>query len=394
MGPPPPPPGGVGYSYETGSGPGNKSSVSTALIIIAGIAFALSLLLALGAGNTSTNNVAGTIGYVLAGIVVCGGISLLVWKFASPKAGAITLLVLSLLSSCSSLGVIGNEVSEDQEIIEAVEFAIEESGVERTGPQTFVATRSEERCFEDQGVTPEDILLAFTDTSVEGGDTQIRILDATLVCAPRVIDDPTFIEDFRMSFSAGLGTEVTVPEVQCLLNFIIDNSPSPGRVLAGEDVPLLIESSELCLSQDVLDTVFGVPGTGPQVYGDDATFDLLYDRCTDGSEPACDLLYSRSSIGSDYEAHAETCAGRVAGSDFFCVAGIEDNNRDGFADDDSPGFPPVALACEAGDMIACDFLTTVSPLGSEVYRVGETCGNRLVVAAVPCLTRFGERADE
>jgi hypothetical protein len=49
----------------------------------------------------------------------------------------------------------------------------------------------------------------------------------------------------------------------------------------------------------------------PQVYGDDAALDALYDQCREGSGLACDQLFDQAPINSDYEAFAGTCGNRT-----------------------------------------------------------------------------------
>jgi len=53
-------------------------------------------------------------------------------------------------------------------------------------------------------------------------------------------------------------------------------------------------------------------GADPQVYGDDAYFDGLWDGCEIGAEMAtCDQLYFESAVGSEYEDFGATCGWRL-----------------------------------------------------------------------------------
>ncbi|MBA3606648.1 MAG: hypothetical protein H0W46_11895, partial [Acidimicrobiia bacterium] len=62
------------------------------------------------------------------------------------------------------------------------------------------------------------------------------------------------------------------------------------------------------------------PTEDPDGLGDDPTFNALAQDCYDGDMNACDELYNESPLGSDYEAYADTCAGRQpANTDVYCV---------------------------------------------------------------------------
>ncbi|QXG75086.1 hypothetical protein KUM42_14715 [Modestobacter sp. L9-4] len=57
----------------------------------------------------------------------------------------------------------------------------------------------------------------------------------------------------------------------------------------------------------------------PTGLGDDAALDRLAQQCSDGQMNPCDDLYDESFPGSDYEAYADTCAGRrPPGQDTYC----------------------------------------------------------------------------
>lgn len=63
------------------------------------------------------------------------------------------------------------------------------------------------------------------------------------------------------------------------------------------------------------------PADGAFTYGDDPTFDGLWDACDAGDGEACDTLFFSSPVGSEYEAFGNTCGYRFdeASVPFSCV---------------------------------------------------------------------------
>jgi hypothetical protein len=59
-------------------------------------------------------------------------------------------------------------------------------------------------------------------------------------------------------------------------------------------------------------------------YGDDPTFDRLWDRCEGGDGAACDDLFWDSPVGSRYEEFGDTCGDRYepAEAPFSCESAI------------------------------------------------------------------------
>jgi len=56
----------------------------------------------------------------------------------------------------------------------------------------------------------------------------------------------------------------------------------------------------------------------------------------------------------------------------------------------SPSLGILVTDCEAGDLVACDLLTLVAPIGSEESQTGWTCAGRVPAGALPdCSTRLG-----
>ena len=115
--------------------------------------------------------------------------------------------------------------------------------------------------------------------------------------------------------------------------------------------------------------------TEAMVYGSNAEWDALWDRCEAGALSACDELYRVSPVGSDYEDFGGSCGNR-GGSPGFCQpeAGAEGPTEGGFGSDRDLDL--LWRECEEGSMFACDDLFFSSPPGSEYEEYGATCGGR------------------
>ena len=117
----------------------------------------------------------------------------------------------------------------------------------------------------------------------------------------------------------------------------------------------------------------------PDTYGDDATFDRLWDRCADGALDACDDLYWDSPLGSRYEDFGATCGDRQGWTPGDCVASTS-------VDTSSTG---LRAGCGGGDWAACDDLYWTSPIDSDDEAFGATCGDRESWQAGTCVERRG-----
>lgn len=65
----------------------------------------------------------------------------------------------------------------------------------------------------------------------------------------------------------------------------------------------------------------------PASLGDDATFDVLAERCFDGVGTACDELFAQSDSGSEYEAYGDSCAGRIPEDTGLSCARLDSEGR-------------------------------------------------------------------
>lgn len=283
--------------------------------------------------------------------------------------------------------------SERRQAEQSVVSALDEVGID-ADDVTFRPTRDEERCLVRQGVTNTDILDAYSASSGSAFDSQSELLNATLICTPRIIDDEFWMEQLRATFSVGLGTDLSLDEMKCTVQYAMDNNRlRPGDVLSGIDEPGLLDAVEACFTEETMAILRGDPGTGPQNYGDDAAFDQLFDLCSDGRNEACDILYGLASLGSEYALVAEDCNGRGLESTYYCSTGIVDNNANGYADDSSAGLRANMTLCNNGDMLSCDFVFAVSELDSTYVDAATSCGERRVLATDTCLGQYGLTAE-
>ena len=119
---------------------------------------------------------------------------------------------------------------------------------------------------------------------------------------------------------------------------------------------------------------------GVGAFGSDAFLDDLYLACEAGDFVACDDLYFEAAVGSAYQFFGDTCGGLQAAEtgrsceDVFGGGGAGAGafgtfGSDAFLDD-------LYLACDAGDLVACDDLFFEAPSGSEYETYGDTCGGR------------------
>ncbi len=118
--------------------------------------------------------------------------------------------------------------------------------------------------------------------------------------------------------------------------------------------------------------------------GTDPDADLLADECFAGTFESCDTLFLESAEGSAYQQYGGSCGGRlevVINGDCAAAAQFASQPGTTSAEDiaefgEDPTFDELALACEAGDLEACDELYLTTPVGSGYESFGSTCGAR------------------
>ena len=360
------------------------------------IAWVLAVLAALvpvtpgASGRTSAVN---AVSYYIGGVIgiglVIGLLALIARLLGGAKAAYITMIVVAGLVLVGGMGARAAESARTAETRAEIEAAVEAIGRE---PNDFRPNAAEVACLEGHGLNEDELHRALTDRSTAGGEALVDVAEVLFLCIPRIVEDRQWIESQANSLSSLLGTSISVEETECYFREIITN-PNPRGLLDGTDTDSVLAAFQLCMTPENFAIITGAPGTGPQNYGDDAAFDRMHDLCGEGNEYACDLLLWFAAAESEYYIYGYDCAGR--GTDrAFCTAGIDDTDVDGWADDDSVGWPKVRDDCEAGDMLACDFAFRMSVPGSVWARTGETCGGRLPFAPMSCVDRFGEQAPE
>lgn len=269
-----------------------------------------------------------------------------------------------VLSQNEDLGIPNMTMSMSTEEVRCAEDGIRDSGVDMGGV-----------------VTGEDL---------EG---QVLITDVLIDCMDEPAENEDFVEAMRVSIGAGASIDLSTPEARCLVVEIIENSPEPARTIVqateSEDLAVLLDSFETCLTAENLASIMGEAGTGPQTYGDDPRFDRLYDECSAGDLRTCDLLFMLATEGSDYAQLASDCGGHPPVGASFCSPEVELDDT-GFAPEDAAGLEVLARDCTAGDLTACDLLYQIAPFGSPHEQTGFTCGARIGSGALPdCRTRLG-----
>jgi len=240
----------------------------------------------------------------------------------------------------------------------------------------------------------ELIVSGLSDPTTVGDESRLEVVAALIECVPALGEVTAFVDNFTETINLvlGPGANVDHEEGSCIVQYIVDNAADPAEAIAIGTSPNSVATTEdafvTCLDPQSLAFLEGEPGSGPQSYGDHADFDVLYDLCDAGTETACDLLYYEANAGSQYSELAIDCAGRGDGLT-YCTPGVL-AAADGSIDGDSPGLFALESQCSAGDMLSCDLLFVSSPIGSDMERVGNTCGGLIAGGAVPnCRTRFG-----
>ncbi len=124
---------------------------------------------------------------------------------------------------------------------------------------------------------------------------------------------------------------------------------------------------------------FDPPPGSVDAFGDDPGLDVLWVACEDGVFDACDDLYLTAVVLTGYEFFGSTCGGRTDELAGGCAAELGsdeglDIDAERFGDD--PGNDALYLACEDGNLAACDTLFFNSGFGSEYEAFASSCGGR------------------
>ena len=113
-------------------------------------------------------------------------------------------------------------------------------------------------------------------------------------------------------------------------------------------------------------------GSGPAAPGTDKALDALWVSCSGGDLDDCDELYQVSAVGSDYETHGATCAGR--GDGFGDCASVVSAIPQPPGDDKR--LDALWVSCADGDADDCETLYQDSKVGSDYEAFGLSCGGR------------------
>ena len=246
-------------------------------------------------------------------------------------------------------------------------------------------TAEEERCVEreiaERGVDMVELI---------GGSAPQQELDqyfdAIITCIPELerLDVVTVNMAHNMSLIAGV--EVTTEDVECLLVTARERSIDIRPLLYStdmtqEDLRDMTELVEACFSDEQL-IALGVMAADESLgYGTYPELDELYDACGEGDDRMCDILYWESPLNSGYETFAASCGERATGDGYCSLSGVPSAFAEGIGDDED--LDALARDCQAEDLIACDLLYLLAPLGSEYFEIADTCAGRLPLGAVP-----------
>jgi len=155
-------------------------------------------------------------------------------------------------------------------------------------------TGDERRCILEEllatGIEPQAIL----DGTITG-DQDAELLAIAVICVEDLASVPAFVQSV-IDASAESGSPFTEAEAICVIAKMADEDP----VTAAAD----------CIEGNDRGTSDGPANT----YGDDPTFDLLWDACERGNNQACDELYTSAPLNSEYLEFARTCARRLPDS--------------------------------------------------------------------------------
>jgi len=157
---------------------------------------------------------------------------------------------------------------------------------------------------------------------------------------------------------------------------------------AGDDA-VSSSSPAVAPADEPFETSTSAPRDDAFRYGDDDVLDDLWDECDAGDLAACDALYVRSPVRSDYEWFGSTCGDRQRSRHGSCdvPAPVETvappppmapsttaTTRPIYGYGDDALMDSLWNACAAGELMACDQLYVVSPIGSAYEYFASTCG--------------------
>ena len=125
------------------------------------------------------------------------------------------------------------------------------------------------------------------------------------------------------------------------------------------------------------------------LYGDDASLDRLWDRCSDRDWDACDELREQAKDGSGYAGFAARCGG-AGMSELTCAASFAEPK--GLGDD--PVLDRLWRGCERGNPQSCDTLYSDSPTDSRYERFGGSCGGAWPGANGTCVAQAEQEKRE
>lgn len=279
--------------------------------------------------------------------------------------------LILLTSACAS--------EQDQRIANSLDQI---SQITPDAGETPVAPQ-EVDCLEDSGVDMREVF-----GNADDATERVRLVGAIIECDLHLGDQ--FLRGFESSFEVGIGNGVNISrtESRCVVEDLVAKSDEPERILAGDfgedvdgDLEILLAAIDLCFSEDNRNVVYGLDGF--QNYGEDDRLDRLYDACSSGDMQQCDILFYVSAEGSEYRDLAFSCADREAATDSSCSVEGEIDPLTGFADPSSSALPGLVESCELGDMVSCDLLYVIAPLGSSFENAGFTCGGRIPIGGLP-----------
>lgn len=297
--------------------------------------------------------------------------------------GSLGVLVV-VLSGCTT--------TADQDTIDRMRAGADQaSEIGDVGFELDVLTDAERACV-DQRLEDVDVATAMGDSSRAGDEERMNVVQSFLDCA----DTATVADGLTASLVANLnagvqGLDLDPDEGECVVLEVLTNAENPAEAVAvavtDDSLAVFDGAAESCLDDASLTVWRGGAGDRPQDVGDDPATDELFAACEDGDGPACDLLYLTTPEGSEYHDLGLTCAGRGTG-DEYCTPGVR-IDADGEFDESSPAVAPLRDDCGSGDMVACDLLYQLTPIGSDLERFSGTCGERLPTPAIPhCRARF------
>lgn len=290
------------------------------------------------------------------------------------------IVVLGLLiTSCGDARVVDAERATYESL------AFENTGRTMSGLPVGDVTDDELQCFQDQ-LEERDVDLVEILAGSSPQDDVEQYIESLIVCVSEIERFEPVMIGMMENMTLISGAEVTRDEVECMFRTARAENIDVRIMLAvstptQDELLDFLAVAQTCLSEEALIGLGLSSGGADLGYGDDPALDELYSACSDGDDRSCDLLYWDAPLMSEYEAFAATCGGRGDG-DGSCS--LPDQPRSDAQDlGDDPALDGLVADCLAGEYAACDLLFFVSPLGSEYESVGDTCGDRLPLGAIP-----------